>query len=130
MIKSKIFLTIGMLLLVLIPIVIFAVVSVKPAKPGQYDQLATCLTEKGVKMYGAYWCAHCLTQKKAFGTSFSKINYIECAIPGGKGQTEICNQAGIESYPTWEFADGERLTGEVNLEQLAAKAECAIGGEN
>ncbi len=128
--KSKITLTLGMLLLVLIPIVIFAVVSVKPGKPGQYDQLATCLTEKGAKMYGAYWCAHCQAQKKAFGTAFEKINYIECALPGGKGQTEECKQAGIENYPTWEFADGERLAGEVSLEQLATKAQCAIGGEN
>lgn len=127
--KSKVILTIGMVLLVLIPIVIFAVVSVKPVKSGQYDQLAVCLTEKGVKMYGAYWCVHCQAQKKAFGTSFSKINYIECALAGGEGQTEICKQAKIESYPTWEFGNGERIMGEVSLEQLTSKAECLIGGE-
>lgn len=126
--KSKVILTIGMGLLVLIPIVIFAVVSVKPVKPGQYDQLATCLTQKGVKMYGAYWCVHCQAQKKAFGTSFAKINYIECSLPGGTGQTEACIQAKIESYPTWEFGDGERITGEIKLDQLAVKAECNSGG--
>ena len=46
------------------------VVGKKPASgPGlaPTDALAQCLTAKGVKMYGAYWCSHCQNQKKAFG---------------------------------------------------------------
>lgn len=119
-----------MMLLVLIPIALFAVLSVKPGKPGQYDQLAKCLTEKGVKMYGAFWCAHCKAQKKAFGDSFKYINYIECSLPDGKTQTEVCIQAGIKGYPTWEFSDGSRLDGQVSFEELASKSACLIGGGN
>ncbi len=126
MVKSKILITIGMVLLVLIPIVIFAMVSVKPAKPGQYDKLAQCLAGKGVKMYGAYWCSHCQAQKKAFGTSFKYIKYVECVLAGGQGQTKECEEAGIKGYPTWVFGGGERLEGEVSIEQLAEKSGCEI----
>jgi len=77
-----------------------------PAVPSgsaaNYDALAKCLTDKGVKMYGAYWCPHCQNQKKAFGDSFQYINYIECA-DGQNGQTQICKDNGITGYPTWEF---------------------------
>lgn len=77
-----------------------------PAVPNgsaaNYDSLAKCLSDKGVKMYGAYWCPHCQNQKKAFGDSFKYINYIECA-DGQNGQTQICKDNGITGYPTWEF---------------------------
>src|SRR3989338_2706086 len=85
---------------------------------------AKCLTEKEAKMFGAYWCPHCQRQKKMLDGAFKEITYIECSLPGGQGQTEICQQAGIESYPTWEFANGERRTGELSFEQLATQTGC------
>jgi len=94
-------------------------------KPGEYDNLAQCLTQNGTKMFGAYWCPHCLNQKKEFGNSWKYIKYIECSLPGGQGQTQECNDEKIESYPTWEFKDGARLTGEIPLTQLAEKSNCA-----
>src|SRR3989338_7390785 len=93
-------------------------------KPSKYDNLAQCLTQNGTKMFGAYWCPHCLNQKKEFGNSWKYIKYIECSLPGGQAQTQECNDEGIESYPTWEFADKIRLTGEIPLEQLAEKSNC------
>jgi hypothetical protein len=93
--------------------------------PGKYDDVAQCLTKKGVKMFGAYWCPHCQNQKKEFGNSWQYVDYIECSLPGGNGQTKECNEAKIESYPTWEFADGERKTGEIPVEELAETAGCA-----
>lgn len=125
--KQTIFIILAMILFVVVPVGIFAVVSSKSAvKPGQYNALATCLTEKGAKMYGAYWCAHCANQKKMFGDSFSKVKYIECSLPGGQAQTEACKDAGINGYPTWEFGDGSRLEGEVPLETLAVKSGCSL----
>lgn len=96
--------------------------------PSRYDELAQCLTEKGVKMYGAYWCPHCQNQKNTFGNAWRFINYIECSLPNGAGQNARCNEANIESYPTWEFPDGERLTGEVPPRELAEKADCRLPG--
>ncbi len=98
----------------------------KSTKPGQYDAFAKCLSEKGVKMYGAFWCTHCKNQKKEFGTSFQYVNYIECSTPNGNGQLAVCKDANITGYPTWEFADGERLEGVVPLDKLAEKSQCQI----
>jgi glutaredoxin len=98
-----------------------------PSKPGQYDQLAQCLTDKGAKFYGAYWCPHCAEQKRILGDSMKKINYVECAIPGNQqGQTVPCQDAKIESYPTWVFADGSRVTGVQQVDTLAEKTGCKV----
>ncbi|MDP4030655.1 MAG: hypothetical protein Q8P47_00050 [Candidatus Beckwithbacteria bacterium] len=128
--KKSLWITLGTIGLVLVPLIIYAVFATPKISSGQYDQLAQCLTDKGTKMFGAYWCSHCANQKRMFGSSFSKINYIECSLPDGKTQTEECQQAGINGYPTWEFGDGSRLDGEVSLETLAQKSGCSIeGGE-
>lgn len=99
-----------------------------PSNPDDRTQLARCLTDKGVKMYGAYWCPHCARQKEAFGPSFKYVHYVECAVPGNRReQTEICKKEGISGYPTWEFADGTRKSGELTLSDLARQAGCAYG---
>ncbi|OGL66527.1 hypothetical protein A2856_02440 [Candidatus Uhrbacteria bacterium RIFCSPHIGHO2_01_FULL_63_20] len=92
--------------------------------PGPHDALAQCLTEKGVVMYGAWWCPHCTKQKTLFGTSFSKVNYVECSPGGTKAMSQQCKDDGIEGYPTWVFPDASRLSGEQTLETLALKAGC------
>ncbi len=122
--QSKAVITLATLVLVVLPIVIWAKLSWKSPQAGQYDDLAKCLAAKNVKMYGAYWCVHCQNIKKAFGSSWQYIKYIECSLPGGKGQTQECNEAGIKGYPTWVFGDGEQLSGEVKLKQLAEKSGC------
>lgn len=91
---------------------------------GELDGFAQCLTDNGVTMYGAYWCPHCQEQKKLFGASWDIVNYVECSLPNRGGQTEACINAGIESYPTWEFADGTRQSGRLSLDQLAQKTGC------
>ena len=86
---------------------------------------AECLTEKGAKMYGAEDCFHCMNQKKGFGVAWDSINYIECSLPNG-GQTAFCEQAGIDGYPIWEFADSSRLPGKLSHETLAQKTGCKL----
>jgi len=88
------------------------------------DAFAQCLSDKGAKFYGAYWCSHCADQKKDFGSSIDKIPYVECAIQGQNGQTQPCIDAQITGYPTWVFADGSRLTGRQPLSTLAQKTGC------
>lgn len=87
-------------------------------------RLAQCLTQKDAKMYGAVWCGHCQNQKKAFGQAWSYVTYIECSNEDGT-QKETCQKAGIQGYPTWEFGDGSRVSGEISLEDLAKKVGCA-----
>ena len=98
----------------------------KPAAAGPYDGFAQCLTDKGVKFYGAFWCPHCQAQKKLFGKSVKKLPYIECSKPDGKSQTQICIDNNIQQYPTWVFVDGTRSTGELSFAQLAEKSQCVL----
>ena len=96
-----------------------------PANAGEYDAFAQCLTDKGVMMYGAWWCPHCKNQKNLFGNSFKKIHSIECAQQGNpNAQTRECKEARINGYPTWVFADGSRTEGEMSFDALSKKTDC------
>jgi hypothetical protein len=88
---------------------------------GQYDNFAKCLAEKKVTMYGAYWCPHCQNTKKAFGTSFKYVPYVECTI-----ETKKCTELSINGYPTWTFADSSRVEGEMSLQDLSQKSGCSL----
>ncbi len=108
-------------------IIILLLINNSNVQAGEYDEFAKCLTTSGTKEYGAFWCSHCQNQKRMFGSSFKYVNYIECSLPDGSGQLEVCNNANITGYPTWEFPNGERLSGEVSLEGLALKSGCELG---
>jgi hypothetical protein len=86
--------------------------------------LAQCLKDKGAVFYGAFWCSHCRSQKALFGDAAPALPYVECSTPDGKGQTLVCREKKIESYPTWVFADGSLLNGSQSLEVLAEKSGC------
>lgn len=85
--------------------------------------LATRLSESGAIFYGASWCPHCQEQKALFGASQERLPYVECS-PGGQGgpSASSCTQAGVRSYPTWIFANGDRVTSLLSLEELAIRA--------
>lgn len=95
-------------------------------QPGQYDSFATCLKDKGATFFGAFWCPHCQEQKEMFGNSEKLLPYVECSLPSGQGQTQVCIDEEIQTYPTWEFADGTRLEGVVSFEVLAEKTGCEL----
>ncbi len=107
---------------------VLAMKSQKSEEPGKYDDFAKCLTEKGVVMYGAYWCPHCKNQEELFGNSWELVNYVECSLPNRAGQTQVCSSAGIKGYPTWEFSDGSRAEGELSMRQLSEKGNCSLSG--
>ena len=88
--------------------------------------LANCIGDKGAKFYGAFWCAHCNNQKEMFGNAAELLPYIECSTPDGEGQLDVCKDNNVGSYPTWEFADGSRETGELSPEKLAEKTGCEL----
>lgn len=93
---------------------------------GNLDDFAKCITGKGAKMYGAYWCPHCENNKKLFGDSIQYVEYVECAVEGQpQVQTEECTDAGITGYPTWEV-NGEKYPGEQTLENLARLTGCTL----
>lgn len=94
---------------------------------GDAKALAQCLTNKGFKLYGASGCGACKKQKELFGEEAAKLlNYVECSTTDGNGQTEACEQAKIEGYPTWEFPNGTKSPGVMTLQQLATAGGCSI----
>lgn len=93
-----------------------------------YDSFAQCLADKGAKFYGTFWCPHCKEQKELFKQS-KKLPYIECSDTSGQNQLAVCKEAGIESYPTWIFTDGSRLTGKQEFSKLAEKTGCVAPTE-
>lgn len=117
---------ISFIFVIIIIITGVGIVSNQKSNPNELDGFAQCLTDKGAKFYGAFWCTHCQAQKKMFGKSVKYLPYIECSSPDGQNQLDICKEAGIEGYPTWVFADDSRLSGEIPLETLAEKTECAL----
>ena len=120
------------LVIVVLSIIGVAAVRISDARPqvsgDAITALAQCLSDKGVKLYGAKWCSHCQKQKQAFGEAASIIDYVDCAIPGDpRGQIEECQRVGITSYPTWHFSLGHRETGELSFKELANNAGCPWG---
>ena len=95
-----------------------------PPAPGKYAAVSQCLTDKGVIMYGAYWCPHCAAQKKRFGTDFQYIHYQECDDKGSGGDHALCVKNKITGYPTWIFPGQGRLSGEQEVRNLAKLANC------
>ncbi len=119
--EAKVFLGIIIGLVVLIG----GLVIMNSKTPGQYDEFAQCISDSGAKFYGAYWCPHCAAQKQMFGKSAKKLPYIECSNQD-QSQTQICIDHNVESYPTWEFTNGTRVTGEQSFEYLASQTGCTV----
>lgn len=113
--------------IVFIAILVGAVVVFLPeGESKNLDAFATCLKDKGLIFYGAFWCPHCQNQKELFGPSGDLLPYVECSTPDGKSQLPVCSDRQITGYPTWTYPDGSRESGEVSLERLAEKSGCAL----
>lgn len=97
-----------------------------PGKAGAYDGFAQCIADSGATFYGTFWCPHCQNQKAMFGSSAKLLPYVECSTPDGKSQLPICTEAGIEGYPTWQFADGTRKGGVMELADLSETTGCPL----
>jgi hypothetical protein len=125
--------TIGIIIGVLIAaVIVLAALGVfKSESREQLDMelvaFGQCLEEQGAIFYGAFWCPHCQNQKRMFGRQGSDaLPYVECSTPDSQGQTEVCAEAGVESYPTWRFANGVETTGTQSIEALSENTECPI----
>ena len=88
---------------------------------GKLDSFAKCIADKGLTMYGAYWCPHCQNVKALFGSSFEYMKYVECTE-----HADVCTAQGVKGYPTFIFSDGRRLVGEKNLNELSEATGCPL----
>jgi hypothetical protein len=92
----------------------------------RYDTFAKCLALKQAKMYGLYWCPHCIEQKQMFGKSVQYVPYVECAIKGSRELAPECKAAGAKNFPTWQFAGAPLHEGELSLEDLSGQTGCSL----
>lgn len=98
--------------------------SYKPGSLNEVQQLATCLTRKGVKLYGLPYCSHCQHQREMFNTAMRFLNYIDCLR-----YRQYCIRQEIEVVPTWKIA-GDQYERVRSLSSLASLAGCPFVGEN
>src|SRR3990167_4440305 len=115
--SSSLWLTLGAVVVVILLIVM----AIFNRGGGNYDTFAQCLTDQGTKIYSAYWCPNCTRQKDLFGNSYRLLDDKECAVRGQNRNLTLCQNDGITSVPTWEFGDGERVSGVQPLESLAKR---------
>ena len=124
---SKVYLIVGLILAVVIIGLVIFVVKNSNSGPGKYDLFATALKNDGAVFYGAFWCPHCQAEKARFGSSEKFLPYVECSTPDGQGQTQVCKDKGIQSYPTWQFANSTTtVNGELELSDLAQRTSCPL----
>lgn len=79
--------------------------------------LAKAIADSGAIFFGADWCPHCTRQKGLFGEGYNDLPFVEVTNPN-----HTLNQIGIDNnitqLPTWVFADGTRVVGVLEIEEL------------
>lgn len=92
----------------------------------KYDSFAKCLATKQARMYGLYWCPHCIEQKEMFGEAFHYVPYVECAIKGSSEMAPACKIVGVKLFPSWQFGEDPPKEGVLSLEALSDKTGCSL----
>ncbi len=111
-------------IIILIGVLFFLFLNRKGGEPKvstKYDSFAQCLAAQKLTMYGATWCSHCQAQKAMFEDSFKYVPYVECTENPAE-----CLKNGVEAYPTWIGANGEKYVGEQSLEKLGNITGCKL----
>jgi len=99
----------------------------KHYKDHKYDSFAQCLASKNARMYGLYWCPHCIEQKERFSASFRYVPYVECAIKDKPGElAPECKAAGAKLFPSWQFGAEPPKEGVLSMEALSDKTGCSL----
>jgi hypothetical protein len=92
----------------------------------KYDAFAKCISTKDAKMYGLYWCPHCIEQKEKFGESFHFVPYVECATKGTNELNPECKIAGVKDFPSWQFSGEQPKPGVLSLDALSDRTGCTL----
>lgn len=120
--KRKKMLTYGVVLVLLAA----AFIAGRYYRNHKYDSFAKCLASKQAKMYGLYWCPHCIEQKEMFGDAFHYVPYVECAIKGSSELATECKIAGVKLFPSWQFGTEKPKEGVLSLDALSDKTGCSL----
>lgn len=109
----------AVILLLFVAIIIFSYTFyLRYQTPGQYDEFARCITEKGFVIYGNDFCQYTNKQMNFFGKSKKYLNYVKCAE-----NKELCNIKGVKITPTWEI-NGKMYEQVQSLERISDLTGC------
>lgn len=89
-------------------------------RPGEYDDFAKCLTEKGAIVYGNDFCSYTGKQLNFFGKSEKYLNYVKCI-----DNQDLCDSKGVTLTPTWEI-NGSMHKSVQTFEKLSSLTGCKI----
>ena len=90
-----------------------------PALAADLGGFASCLSRAGATYYFASWCPHCARQNQMFGDALYNLRTVDC--------TKGCED--VQSFPTWTFHDGSRISGVASFDSLARRTGCRLGAE-
>ncbi len=86
----------------------------KVTAPGEYDEFAKCLKEKGAVIYGAPWCKYTQEQKGMFGSSVKHLDY-----------RDFSERPDIKVTPTWVI-NGKLYERVQSFEKLSELTGCSL----
>jgi cyclophilin family peptidyl-prolyl cis-trans isomerase len=86
---------------------------------------AKALDQAGVQFFGAAWCPFCTEQKQLFEDGGKYLPFVEVTNPD-RTPNSLATQNNVTTYPTWEFPNGQRVTGLQTLAQLSSLSGVAI----
>ena len=103
-------------------IILFSILTINSymKKPGDFDNFAQCLTEKGAVIYGNDYCQYTLKQFGMFGKSKKYLNYVKCI-----DNETLCDAKGVKITPTWEIK-GQVYEQVQTFEKLSILSGCKI----
>ncbi len=88
-------------------------------------EFAKALQQAGVRFFGADWCPFCSEQKALFQDGAQFLPFIEMSNPDRTRNATAISE-NVTTYPTWEFGNGQRVTGVQTLQQLSTLSGVAI----
>jgi uncharacterized membrane protein len=116
---------IGIAIVNLIPLIIF---NLPQAMQEDHSEVAKCITNKGVNMYGSFRCGVCAKTRNMFGDAFEFINEIECHPQGENARTEYCLEKNVKGTPTWILepngVEEKRFEGFMTIEEMREFSGC------
>jgi uncharacterized membrane protein len=109
----------------ILPLIFF---NISYGEQQNFDELAQCITEQEVHMYGSFRCGVCAKTRAMFGDAFQYINEIECHPQGENSEWELCQGKEITGTPTWILepsgVEEKRFEGFMTTNELAEFAGC------
>lgn len=86
---------------------------------------ARALDQAGVTYFGAAWCPFCTQQEELFEDGGDFLPFVEVTNPD-RSLNSVGQAEGIQTFPTWDFPSGERITGIMTLAEIATASGIAI----